>query len=261
MQEDLQDVRDMISVGASINVADYAGWTPLHEAVNRNNYDITEVLLKAGAQANCKGDDGVTPLLEAIQYQYYKIVDLLLKYGADPLLKCDRGKTPMDMITDRSMYMVVEKYLQKTKSDTLTADNSPRTTDSGVNPSVGQSRNQNPIRDTRPPLQKTKRTADESEHEGSVQCSAAEPVPGPSREQPNLEPSAQTSTNELFVRNQEQDFSSQGSLLLQDQESEGSDTSSCPDSELTMDYIEDRSSSPQHWTLCATQDFSATNIG
>uniref|UniRef100_UPI003FA4C030 ankyrin repeat domain-containing protein 31 isoform 2 n=1 Tax=Danio rerio TaxID=7955 RepID=UPI003FA4C030 len=122
MQEDLQDVRDMISVGASINVADYAGWTPLHEAVNRNNYDITEVLLKAGAQANCKGDDGVTPLLEAIQYQYYKIVDLLLKYGADPLLKCDRGKTPMDMITDRSMYMVVEKYLQKTKSDTLTVE-------------------------------------------------------------------------------------------------------------------------------------------
>lgn len=261
MQEDIQDVRDMISVGASINVADYAGWTPLHEAVNRNNYDITEVLLKAGAQVNCRGDDGVTPLLEAIQFQYCKIVDLLLKYGADPLLKCDRGKTPMDMITDRSMYIVVEKYLQKTKSNPFTADISPRTTDSGVNPSVGQSSNQNPIRDTRSPLQKSTRTADKSEHEGSVQPSAADLIPGPSREQPNLEPSRQTSTNELFVRDQEQDFCSQGSLLLQDQESEGSDTSSCLDSDLTLDYIEDHSSSPQHWTLCATQDFSATNIG
>ncbi len=74
-----------------------------------------------------------------------------------------------------------------------------------------------------------------------------------------VEPSPQTSTNVLWaVRNQEQDFCSQGPSLVQDQESEGSDTSSCLDSDVTVDYIEDYSSSPEHWTLCATQDFSAS---
>lgn len=74
-----------------------------------------------------------------------------------------------------------------------------------------------------------------------------------------VEPSPQTSTNVLWaVRNQEQDFCSQGLSLVQDQESEGSDTSSCPDSDVTVDYIEDYSSSPERWTLCATQDFSGS---
>ncbi|XP_073806474.1 ankyrin repeat domain-containing protein 31 isoform X5 [Danio rerio] len=200
-----------------------------------------------------------------LRHSTRKIVrtDLLDKMKSPPQQNTQRRSLPSKKKNPdtKALSTALPTRAKQTKPNFSQADNSPRTTDSGVNPSVGQSRNQNPIRDTRPPLQKTKRTADESEHEGSVQCSAAEPVPGPSREQPNLEPSAQTSTNELFVRNQEQDFSSQGSLLLQDQESEGSDTSSCPDSELTMDYIEDRSSSPQHWTLCATQDFSATNIG
>ncbi|KTF78820.1 hypothetical protein cypCar_00026248 [Cyprinus carpio] len=63
-----------------------------------------------------------------------------------------------------------------------------------------------------------------------------------------LKPSPQTSINVLWpLRDQEQD-----------QNSEGSDTSGCLDSDVTVDYIEDYSSSPEHWTLCATQDFSGS---
>uniref|UniRef100_A0A8C1LRN4 Ankyrin repeat domain 31 n=1 Tax=Cyprinus carpio TaxID=7962 RepID=A0A8C1LRN4_CYPCA len=257
MKGDIQDVEDLITVGASVNVPDYAGWTPLHEAVQRNKYDMTESLLEAGAEVNCRGDNGITPLHDAIRCQYYKIVDLLLKYGADPLLKCDRGMTPMDMTTERSMYILVEKYLQKTKSNP--DKNTPITTDSAVNPSMSQRNSQNAIKDTRTPLQKSTGTADTSEHEKTPQSGEAEPIPGPSSEQPSLEPSPQTSTNVLCpVRNQEQDFCSQGPSLVQDQESVGSDTSTCIDSDVTVDYIEDYSSSPKHWTLCATQDFSGS---
>lgn len=74
-----------------------------------------------------------------------------------------------------------------------------------------------------------------------------------------VEPSPQTSSNVLcLVRDQGQDFCCQGPSLVQDQESEGSDTSSCLDSDVTVEYIEDNSSSPEHWTLCATQDFSGS---
>ncbi|XP_050966820.1 ankyrin repeat domain-containing protein 31 [Labeo rohita] len=256
MKGDIEDVKDLITVGASVNIADYAGWTPLHEAVQRNMYDVTEILLKAGAEINCKGHNGITPLHDAIQCQYYKIVDLLLKYGADPLLKCDRGRTPMDMTTDKSMCILVEKYLQKSKSDP--AENQPSTSDS-----------QNSIKDTGAPLQKSTRTAKTREHESSLQSGEDEPIPGPSRGLPSCDPSIQasfkvepppqTSTNVLWpVRDQEQDFCSQGPSLVQDQKSEGSDTSSCLDSDVTLDYIEDRSSSPELWSLCATQDFSGS---
>ncbi|KAK2911719.1 hypothetical protein Q8A67_003852 [Cirrhinus molitorella] len=254
MKGDIQDVKDLVTVGASVTIPDYAGWTPLHEAVQRNKYDMTETLLKAGAEVNCRGHNGITPLHDAIYCQYYKIVELLLEYGADPLSKCDRGKTPMDMTTDTSMYILLEKYLQKSKSDP--AENQP-SIDSAVTPSMSQRNSQNSIKDTRAPLQKSTGTADTSEHESSLQSGGAEPIPGPSRGQPSLEPSPQTSTNVLWpVRDQEQDLCSHGPSLVQDQESEGSDTSSCLDSDVTMDYIEDYSSSPEHWTLCATQDFS-----
>uniref|UniRef100_A0A673LLV7 Ankyrin repeat domain 31 n=1 Tax=Sinocyclocheilus rhinocerous TaxID=307959 RepID=A0A673LLV7_9TELE len=257
MKGDVQDIKDLITAGAFVNIPDYAGWTPLHEAVQRNKYDMTEILLEAGAEVNCRGHNGITPLHDAIYCQYYKIVELLLKYGADPLSKCDRGKTPMGLTTDRSMYILVEKYLQKSKSDP--AENPPSITDSAVNPSLSQRNNQNSIKDTRAPLQKSTGTADTSEHESSLQSGEAEPIPGPSRGQPSLEPSPQTSINVLWpLRDQEQDLCSQGLSLVQDQESEGSDTSGCLDSDVTVDYIEDYSSSPEHWTLCATQDFSGS---
>lgn len=235
---------------------------------------MTEILLEAGALVNCRGDNGITPLHDAIQCQYYKIVDLLLKNGANPLSKCDREKTPMDMTTDSSLDILVEKYLQKPKIDPFTAENTPRTTNSAFNPNMSKINNQNSVTDTGAPLQKsseTVETADTSEHESSLPSCEAEAIPGLSRGQPNcdpskkiqapfkVEPSPQTSSNVLgLVRDQGQDFCSQGPSLVQDQESEGSDTSSCLDSDVTVDYIEDNSSSPEHWTLCATQDFSGS---
>ncbi|XP_056093934.1 tonsoku-like protein [Rhinichthys klamathensis goyatoka] len=273
MRENIQDVKDLLTVDDSVNVTDYAGWTPLHEAVYRNNYDLTEILLEAGALVNCRGDNGITPLHDAIHCQYYKIVDLLLKNGANLLSKCDRGKTPMDMTTDRSLDILLEKYLEKPKINPFTAENPPIATNSPFNPNMSKIINQNSVTDTRALLQKStvEGTADTSEHESSLQSCEAEPIPGPSREQPNcdpskmfkapfkVEPSPQTCSNALrLVRDQGQDFCSQGPSPVHDQESEGSDTSSCLDSDVTVDYIEDNSSSPEHWTLCATQDFSGS---
>lgn len=50
-----------------------SGWTPLHEAVLKHNYTLTETLLKAGALVNSAGHEGVTPLHDAVQLVNIKV--------------------------------------------------------------------------------------------------------------------------------------------------------------------------------------------
>ena len=41
-----------------MNVQDYAGWTPLHEACGTGNTEVGELLLQHGADANMSATDG-----------------------------------------------------------------------------------------------------------------------------------------------------------------------------------------------------------
>ena len=41
-----------------VNVQDYAGWTPLHEACSSSNTRVAELLLQQGADANISATDG-----------------------------------------------------------------------------------------------------------------------------------------------------------------------------------------------------------
>lgn len=64
-----------------MNIADYAGWTPLHEACLNGHAEIVELLLQEGADADAMGGDGDTPLHDAIGNGHTLVVSLLLKYG------------------------------------------------------------------------------------------------------------------------------------------------------------------------------------
>ncbi|CAA9999155.1 unnamed protein product, partial [Nesidiocoris tenuis] len=76
--------------GHSVDVRDYSGWTPLHEAANHGFLEIAELLLKKGASVNDRGGaecNGVTPLLDAASCGHFDMMELLLKYKASPLMK------------------------------------------------------------------------------------------------------------------------------------------------------------------------------
>lgn len=100
---DIHAVEKLLSSGHAINVRDYCGWTPLHEAANHGYVDIAELLLKHGANvddpggASCKG---VTPLHDAACCGHFSIMQLLMQYGANVTLKTHEGDTVLDYLED-----------------------------------------------------------------------------------------------------------------------------------------------------------------
>jgi ankyrin repeat protein len=68
---------------ADVNAAEPDGTTALHWAVQRDDLDLVDRLIKAGAKVNAKNDYGSTPMLEAAINGNVAMLDRLLKAGAD----------------------------------------------------------------------------------------------------------------------------------------------------------------------------------
>ena len=82
----------MLFQGHQINVRDYSGWIPLHEAANHGYVEIVEYLLDKGATINDRGGDdcdGITPLHDAAANGKVDVVRLLVTRGANVHAKDD----------------------------------------------------------------------------------------------------------------------------------------------------------------------------
>ncbi|XP_032069153.1 SMC5-SMC6 complex localization factor protein 1 [Thamnophis elegans] len=87
--------------GIDINVKDYAGWTPLHEACNHGSTVCVHEILQHCPEVNLFSHvDGVTPLHDALSNGHVEIAELLLQHGGSILLqqKDSTGKLPLDYI-------------------------------------------------------------------------------------------------------------------------------------------------------------------
>lgn len=74
-------VEELLKHGALVNVTDYQGFTPLHEAVRESRDEIVELLLRHRAYPNAKTFRfHQTPLFFATNA---KTAAILLKHGAD----------------------------------------------------------------------------------------------------------------------------------------------------------------------------------
>jgi hypothetical protein len=58
-------VRSLIEKGASLNIVDKYGHTPLHFAVREEHYEIVKLLIEKGANLNTENKYGDTPLHKA----------------------------------------------------------------------------------------------------------------------------------------------------------------------------------------------------
>src|SRR5205085_2248656 len=69
---------------ARLEVTDKLGNTPLHYAADRNQAEMSKLLLDAGSSPDPTNKDGVTPLMMAASRGNLEIVGALLAKGANP---------------------------------------------------------------------------------------------------------------------------------------------------------------------------------
>ena len=83
-----------------INVADYAGNTPLQIAALNGFDDIVKLLVDAGCNLDCVNNDKDTPLLDAVENGNLEVVKILLAAGVNPRKANAYGQEPIDRVND-----------------------------------------------------------------------------------------------------------------------------------------------------------------
>lgn len=110
----IKKIQELLNLGASSNTKDYAGWTPLHEAVQTNRPDIVRLLLNNNTLINVPGPDNETPLHEAVKYNHKEIVNELVIYGADVNAKNSKGETP-EQLANTEIKKIIDVAMKNVK--------------------------------------------------------------------------------------------------------------------------------------------------
>jgi ankyrin repeat protein len=84
MRGDRQAVRAALARKADVNAAQVDGTTALHWAVERDDIELADLLIRAGARVDARTREGVMPLQLAAVNGSAQMLDRLLKAGADP---------------------------------------------------------------------------------------------------------------------------------------------------------------------------------
>ena len=93
--QDLQQVRTLLSGHPDVNIRSEDGSTALLWAAHWNDLQMGTLLVRAGADANAANDFKMTPLAQACTNGNAEFVDLLLKAGANPNTPIGTGETPL----------------------------------------------------------------------------------------------------------------------------------------------------------------------
>jgi len=109
---DLRQVKSHLYWGCDINRLDWAGYTPLHRAAQKNLYVMVKALLAGGADVNCVNDFGISPLHLAIRDNAsVKVVKALLAAGARINQPDGNGQFPLHLAAAASRKDLVDVLL------------------------------------------------------------------------------------------------------------------------------------------------------
>jgi ankyrin repeat protein len=84
MKGDIEAVRALILNKGNVNTPQVDGTTALHWAVENNDLDTTDLLIRSGANASAVNRAGAAPLLIAATNGNAAIIERLIRGGADP---------------------------------------------------------------------------------------------------------------------------------------------------------------------------------
>lgn len=110
-------LRFLLGKGATPDVADKAGITPLQLASNLGWTDGVEILVGAGASIDGSNAAGETPLISAVHRRDVALVRTLLKAGADPERTDNSGRSARDYAALMGPQSTIMAELDKAKKE------------------------------------------------------------------------------------------------------------------------------------------------
>ncbi|XP_014225797.1 uncharacterized protein LOC106651683 [Trichogramma pretiosum] len=120
---EIERVQQILSSGVDINAWDSetSKNTPLHWAACFGNKSVVQFLTENGSNVNAVNDCGATPLHEAVNRGDFEMCQILLISGADPLVRAIKGtfaaKTAYDISkSNASLQALIEKYFTEVSS-------------------------------------------------------------------------------------------------------------------------------------------------
>lgn len=119
----------LIKAGASLDVQDALGDSPLHHAVDRpGNLESSKLLIRAGAKINALNYEGLAPLNKALVADSvdYETVVFLIHSGANVNLKDLEKNTPLHYAAE-SGYTEIAQVLLKADADKEAVNKAKRT--------------------------------------------------------------------------------------------------------------------------------------
>lgn len=104
----------LIKAGADVDAANFAGVTPLHQAMRRFDTDMMELLIRRGADVNLVNRFGDAPLHQAARLALFPVIwTLLLAKGADPTRADRNGRTPLELVPNERLRMAVAEVVDR----------------------------------------------------------------------------------------------------------------------------------------------------
>ncbi|GAB7365493.1 hypothetical protein MBLNU230_g6566t1 [Neophaeotheca triangularis] len=85
-----------------LELAEFAGNTPLQIAALNGNADVVEYLISEGCKIDSANVDKDTPLIDAAENGHIETVEILLKAGVDPLRQNLKGQQALDVVNDET---------------------------------------------------------------------------------------------------------------------------------------------------------------
>jgi hypothetical protein len=113
----------LLSRGAPPNAPDLCGYTALHHSlIGAPKPAVARILVEHGADVNAQNRYGITPLLIALDINNFEVVEMLLRAGAKLDLKDGEGTSPEALYRTRKPDVVraVEKHIREKVGDDAT---------------------------------------------------------------------------------------------------------------------------------------------